>query len=298
MDTLALSFELCGLAPELAESACLSLGAHAITFSDERDDAVLEPAPGEVRLWPATRLQALFAGDALAPALQAPVLQAQLSKVLNLEPGRISAQVLPHRAWEREWLRDFHAQRFGRRLWVSPHHEEVTVADAVVVKLDPGLAFGTGTHPSTALCLEWLDAHLTPGVRVIDYGSGSGILGIAAAKLGAARVDAFDIDPQALLATTENAVANGVAPILQAHAAVALLPATAQLVMANILAGTLCELATDLARRVADGGHLLLAGILSDQAEAVADAYAPWFDIHPCGQREHWVALAGTSRIT
>lgn len=288
-DCLALSFELRELDPQRAEAICLELGALAIVFSDSRDDAVLEPALGEVRLWPATRLQALFPATADAAALSA-----QLGHALEIDAGRVAAQQLAARAWEREWLRDFHALRCGRRLWICPRHEQVNEPGAVVVTLDPGLAFGTGSHPSTALCLEWLDAHMRPGMSVIDYGCGSGILGIAAALLGAARVDAFDIDPQALLATAENAAANGVNGRLATHAQAADLAPGADLLMANILAGTLCELAADFAGRLRSGGSILLAGILAGQAEFVADAYAPWFDIAPSGQRDDWVALAGT----
>jgi ribosomal protein L11 methyltransferase len=289
MAYLALSFELRGLDPQCAESACQQLGALAITFSDSRDDAVLEPAPGEVRLWPATRVQALYASDAEAAALSAALAQA-----LAFDIDRIASERLADRAWEREWLKDFHALRFGRRLWICPHHEQVDAVDAVVVKLDPGLAFGTGTHPSTALCLQWLDAQLPRGARVIDYGSGSGVLGIAAGLLGAARVDAFDIDPQALLATAENAAENGLASQLTVHHEAAALPLRADVLLANILAGTLCALAEEFAARLEPGGRLLLAGILAGQADAVTAVYAPWFDIGPCGEREGWVALAGT----
>jgi ribosomal protein L11 methyltransferase len=289
MDYLELSFELRGLDAALAEAACLELGALAITLSDSRDEPVLEPAPGEIRLWPATRLQALFADPARGTGLAA-----RLAARLDLEPGQLAARRLADRAWEREWLRDFHPRRFGRRLWICPRHEQVSERDAVVVKLDPGLAFGTGTHPSTALCLEWLDAGIRPGMGMIDYGCGSGILGIAAALLGAARVDAFDIDPQALLATAENAAANGLGTRLRVHADAAALPLHADLLVANILAAPLCELAGRFAGHVLRGGTAVLAGILAEQAEAVADAYAPWFDIVRYGEREGWVALAGT----
>jgi ribosomal protein L11 methyltransferase len=291
MDFLALSFELRGLDAARAEAACLALGAHAITYSDARDDAVLEPAPGEFRLWPATHLQALYPADTDAAALGA-----GLARELRLEDGRIEMRLLAGRAWEREWLRDFHPRRFGSRLWVCPTHAQVQEPEAVVVRLDPGLAFGTGTHPSTALCLEWLDARLAPGVQVIDFGCGSGVLGIAAALLGAERVDAFDIDPQALLATAENAAANGVGARLAVHADAVGLPAQADVLMANILARTLCELAADFAARLRPGGSIVLAGILAEQAEVVACVYAPWFDIAPCGEREGWVALAGTRK--
>ena len=291
MDYLALSFELRQLDPPVVEAYCLTLGALAITLSDARDDAVLEPAPGEVRLWPGTRLQALFAGDVDRAAMVA-----HLAQQFGLAAGHIRTETLADRAWEREWLRDFHALRFGRRLWVCPHHENVLDPSARVVKLDPGLAFGTGTHPSTALCLEWLDAHLNAGMTVIDYGSGSGILGVAAAVLGAAHVAAYDIDPQALLATTENALANQVAPQVSVHADPATLPPRVDVLLANILAGTLCELGSDFAQRLVAGGQIVLAGILAEQAESVADVYAPWFEVSHRANRDGWVLLAGTRR--
>jgi len=288
---LALCFELRGLDAQRAERACLELGALALSYSDSGDEPVLEPAPGELRLWPRTRLQALFSAETNGQALSE-----ALARELRLERGRIETELLADRAWEREWLRDFHALRFGRRLWVCPRHEQVSASDAIVLRLDPGLAFGTGTHASTALCLDWLDAHLSPGRRVIDYGSGSGILGIAAALLGAAQVDAFDIDPQALLATAENAATNGVSDRLRVHHEAQDLPAKAELLIANILASSLCALAEEFAAHLDTGGEVLLAGILTDQADVVAAVYAPWFDIAPCGAREGWIALAGSRR--
>jgi ribosomal protein L11 methyltransferase len=291
MPVLALCIELSRVDPELAEQACLDAGALALTYSDSRDDAVLEPGVGEVRLWPATRLQALFdVGTEPAP------LVARLQSELGLPAAAFSHEELADRAWEREWLRDFHALRFGQRLWVCPRHEVVDTPDAVVLVLDPGLAFGTGTHPSTALCLAWLDGHAPAGQRVIDFGCGSGVLGIAAALLGARVVEAFDIDPQALLATAENAAANGVDQRLHARGSVAGLMPDCDVLLANILAGTLIELAGAFALRVVRGGEVVLAGILAEQAAGVAEAYAPWFDIQTVGHREGWVALSGTRR--
>jgi len=195
-----LSFDLGALEPEAAEAACFECGAASVTFVDAHDDPILEPLPGEFRLWPTTRLKALFA------AVPDPErLATRLAGHLGLAPARIGIQSIEERVWEREWLRDFHAMRFGKRLWICPHHEQVDEPDAVIVHMDPGLAFGTGTHPTTALCLEWLDTHLRPGSLVIDYGCGSGILAVAAAKLGARAAHCFDIDPQALLATRDNA---------------------------------------------------------------------------------------------
>lgn len=291
MPFLTLSFELGGIEAQLAEDACLAAGALAVTLSDALDEPVLEPAPGEIRLWRSTRVQALFSADEDRSALSAILLCC-----LPLQPQAMDFALLADRVWEREWLRDFHAQRFGQRLWVCPQHEQVDAAGAIVVRLDPGLAFGTGTHPSTALCLQWLDAHLATGCSVIDYGCGSGILALSAAKLGASHIAAFDIDPQAQLATTQNASANGIGAQLQVCSAASQLPARCDVLLANILATTLCGLAADFAQRVRSGGRVVLAGILPDQADAVAAVYVPWFHIGPYETREGWVALEGTRR--
>ena len=291
MPFLTLSFELGGIEAQLAEDACLAAGALAVTLSDALDEPVLEPAPGEIRLWRSTRVQALFSADEDRRALSA-ILQS----CLPLQPEAMDFTLLADREWEREWLRDFHAQRFGQRLWICPRHEQVDEAGAIIVQLDPGLAFGTGTHPSTALCLQWLDARLNAGSRVIDYGCGSGILSLAAAKLGASHVAALDIDPQALLATAQNASANGIGAQLQVCSAASQLPIGCDVLLANILAGTLCALAAEFAQRVRSGGSLVLAGILSDQADIVAAVYAPWFHIGLYDTRAGWVALDGTRK--
>jgi ribosomal protein L11 methyltransferase len=291
MPFLALRFELGKRDADAVEARCLALGAQAITFSDLHDDAVLEPAAGEIRLWPATRVEALFDADA-----DATVLASALAQQVGLPIGAVATELLADRAWEREWLRDFHAMRFGERLWICPQHETVTQPGACIVQLDPGLAFGTGTHASTALCLCWLDRHLQSGMRVVDYGCGSGVLAIAAVRLGASRADAFDIDPQALLATSENAARNSVAAQLHVRADAAQIPRQADLVIANILAGTLIELAPRLATLVRPGGQLLLAGILQNQALAVTDGFAAWFDMQLADQREEWILLHGTRR--
>jgi ribosomal protein L11 methyltransferase len=286
-DFLELSFELGSLEPQAAEDACCECGASAVTFEDARDDAVLEPLPGEVRLWRCTRLKALF-----APGSQAAGLTARLAARLGLAPPAIGVRLIADRAWEREWLRDFHAMRFGRRLWICPRHEEVTAPGAIVVTLDPGLAFGTGTHPSTALCLTWLDEHFIPGLRAIDYGCGSGVLAVAAARLGAQAVHCFDIDPQALLATQENAAANGVGARVQVHPQRATLPAGADVLLANILSGTLCELAGVFAGLLRPGGSALLAGILEHEVADVTGAYLACFDVERCGSHDGWAALS------
>jgi len=291
MPFLSVRLNLDRIDPDAAEAACFAAGAVSVTFTDRRDDAVLEPAPGEVRLWPATRLEALFAQDAASAQTIA-----GLATALGLPAASLEVAAVADRAWEREWLVDFHAMRFGRRLFVCPTHERVDEPDAVVMTLDPGLAFGTGTHPTTALCLEWLDAHLQSGATVIDYGCGSGILGIAAVLLGAARADAFDIDSQALIATRDNAANNDVADRVQTHVMADALPRTVDVVLANILSGPLIELAPQLCARVTTGGTLVLAGLLSSQADEVAAAYRPWIDLRPGGERDGWQLLAGARR--
>jgi ribosomal protein L11 methyltransferase len=288
---LELSFELDGLDPEAAELACFGCGAGSVTLVDSRDDPILEPLPGELRLWPATRVRALFTLQAAAGDLRG-----QLSAALGVPAEFIAAQEIPDRVWEREWLKDFHAQRFGRRLWVCPHHERIAEPDAVVVHLDPGMAFGTGNHPSTALCLEWLDGHLADAERVIDYGCGSGVLAVAALKLGARLASCFDIDAQALIAARENAAVNGVAERLIICLAAQDLEAHADVLLANILAEPLMQLAPRFARLTRAGGHVVLAGLLESQESSVTGAYDAWFDMRAFGRREGWIGLVGRRR--
>jgi ribosomal protein L11 methyltransferase len=285
---LELSFPLGALDAHGAQAAAELCGAAAVTFMDAGDEPVLEPAPGEVRLWRSTQVSCLF-GQPQDPQ----ALRRALAAVLGIEPAAITATPLADRPWEREWLKDWHARRFGRRLWICPTHEQVADPDAVVVTLDPGLAFGTGTHPSTALCLEWLDARLAAAAVVIDYGCGSGILGLAAAQLGAAAVHAFDIDPQALIATGDNALANGVAGRLTIHPRGETLPSAVDVLLANILASPLCELAGRFAALLRPGGQLVLAGLMEHEAADVTAAYTAWFDVTSFGYRDGWVCLAG-----
>lgn len=286
---LALSVDLEGVEPEAAEAACFASGAVSVTLTDAVDDAILEPAPGEVRLWPKTILQALFPAAAAGPESIV-----ALASALDLPASRIRVERIADRVWEREWLKDFHAMRFGRRLWVVPNHEPPPEdPDAVMVRLDPGLAFGTGTHPSTALCLTWLDSRLPAHATVIDYGCGSGVLAIAAARLGATAAHAFDIDPQALIATHDNATANDVAHRVHIHDNAAALPPQVEVVVANILAGTLVQLAPQLCGYLLPGGQLILAGILKQQVHEVRAGFARWMDLSVFAERDGWSALTG-----
>jgi ribosomal protein L11 methyltransferase len=288
---LALTLDLDGLDPERVEESCFEFGALAVSYTDKFDDPILEPAPGEFRLWPHSRLQALFSFDTSPEELVA-----GLSHVLRVDAARFELETLADRVWEREWLRDFHPMCFGRRLWVAPHHGHVHTQGAVIVRLDPGLAFGTGTHATTAMCLAWLDEHAGAGQVAIDYGCGSGVLAVAAAKLGAREAWAFDIDPQALTATRDNAVANDVEARVHVVERDDQLPAGADLLLANILCGPLCELAPRFAALTRPGGRVVLAGLLATQADEVAQAHAPWFDITPFASRDGWTALSGVRK--
>jgi ribosomal protein L11 methyltransferase len=213
--------------------------------------------------------------------------------VLGIDPALLHARAVADRAWEREWLRDFHAMRFGRRLWVCPHHEHVDEPGAAVVRMDPGLAFGTGTHPTTALCLEWLDAHPPADGAVVDFGCGSGVLALAALRLGARSASCFDIDPQALIATRDNASANALSERLRLCDSAAAIPRNADLLLANILSGPLMELAPCFADIVRTSGALVLSGLMEREASEVTHAYGAWFDMRTFGVRESWVCLWG-----
>lgn len=301
MPQLALSIDLDGLDAEAVETACFAAGALAVTYTDRRDDPVLEPAPGEVRLWPATRLEALFEADALPPT-QLLFLAADI----GCDVGRLEVRAVEERVWEREWLRDFKPMRFGERLWIRPSHMTVDEPGAAVVELDPGLAFGTGTHPTTRLCLESLDDASTAGAGlvggvVVDYGCGSGVLAVAALKLGAAEAHVFDIDPQALTATRDNAGRNDVSDRLRVHGSPEALTAAvaavggADIVLANILAGPLRELAPQLCELLKPGGTLVLAGLLDEQAEELIEAYAPRLSLGAWRSLDGWTCLVGRS---
>ena len=276
--------------PAPHEDLLWSLGALSVTLEDAADDPVLEPRPGEMPLWPTVRIRALFA-DGADPHQ---VVAAHAAAF----PGgpEAAAATVADRAWEREWLKDFHPMRFGRRLWVCPGGQLAGDPDAIRIELDPGLAFGTGTHPTTAMCLEWLDGAAIAGRRVVDYGCGSGILSIAALKLGAARVHAVDLDPQAILATRENAVRNGVADRLDVTTDPGLADAAADALVANILAGPLVELAPRFAAALRTDGELALSGALVGQAGTVTAAYRPWFDIALTATREDWGLIVGRRR--
>jgi ribosomal protein L11 methyltransferase len=291
-----IEFPLSGLDPDAVEQALLEAGACSITLLDRGDEPVLEPKPGEIRLWSDTLVRALFqdAGAPDAGAFARPAIRAveRLSASLGThitETARVRS--VADRDWERAWLADWKPMRFGRRLWVCPTAAAAPDdPNAVVVRLDPGLAFGTGTHPTTALCLQILESLPLTGRRVVDYGCGSGILGIAALKMGAAHVVAVDLDPQALIATRENAIRNGVSSAIEVEGVPVRL-APAGCVVANILAGPLIELAPTLTAACEAGGDLLLSGLLKTQAYAVKAAYASGFAMVQVVGRDDWCCI-------
>lgn len=292
MDWRQFVMNLESLHPTRVEEVLARHGVVAVTLSDAGDNPVLEPAPGETPLWADTRITGLFPGDANLELLEEDILQ---SFGLEQLPDH-HIEELEDCIWEREWLKNFRPMKFGRRLWVSPHDYAGEFSDDVVIRLDPGLAFGTGTHPTTALCLEWLDSLDLKHKDVMDFGCGSGILAIGALLLGAKSATAMDIDPQAITATRSNATANRVSAQLVTTLNVMDCQHAFDVVVANILAGPLVELAPTLSASVASNGVLALSGILEEQIDAVSAAYEPWLEIQAPVVRDGWVLLKGTRR--
>ena len=270
-------------------------GALSVTLEDQADQPLLEPGPGETPLWDTVQVTALFAGDH------------DLTPVLAAVPGDLVTEapegIVPvaDREWTRVWEDQFQPMQMGRRLWICPSWTPPPDPNAINLLLDPGLAFGTGTHPTTAMCLKALDAAQLENTRAVDYGCGSGILGIAAALLGAQRVLGIDNDPQAISASLDNAARNNVSNTqfsasLPDPAALEHWHNSADWVVANILAGPLIELAPALTALLAANGRLLLAGLLEEQAEQIITAYAPEVTLAIADQQEEWVLLAGQRR--
>lgn len=255
-------------APELSDFFS-DLGAVSVTYMDAEDRPVYEPAPGETRIWEQTKVIALFEQE-IEPEL---VKTLVFSRFENRELQDWQQELIEDQAWERAWMDHYKPMKFGERLWVCPTGQERNEKGCVCMMLDPGLAFGTGTHPTTALCLEWLATHPLQDKAVIDYGCGSGILAVAALLLGAREAHCIDIDTQALEATQSNAEKNGVQDRVFCYLPEQFSARESDIVLANILAKPLIELAAPISALVKPGGHLILSGILNEQAEAVASAY-------------------------
>ena len=274
---------------EAVEQQLEALGALSITLLDAGDQPMLEPPPGATPLWKQTEVTALFDTQWNTDELQLALNQSLHSVAYS----SLRLQWLEDQAWERAWLEHFKPMRFGRHLWICPTGHQVEANDATVVRLDPGLAFGTGTHPTTRLCLEWLDGADLNGKTVIDFGCGSGILAVAALKLGAHKVIAIDHDPQALLATEENARRNQVQQRLVVVGNEQFRPVRADVVLANILANVLEDLADTIKPLVAPGGMLVLSGILERQCAEVREAYADSIQFEQPRFEEQWTLLTG-----
>ncbi|MEZ5535733.1 MAG: 50S ribosomal protein L11 methyltransferase [Thiolinea sp.] len=276
---------------ELLESA----GAASVTLQDAADQPVLEPLPGETPLWDNLIITGLYpANEDLTELLLMLELQRSSGIISN-----VKLEQLEDRPWVREWMSNFHPMQFGERLWIYPSWSEPPDDASIKILLDPGLAFGTGTHPTTALCLSWLDGEDLQGKSVLDYGCGSGILAIAAAKLGASKVIATDIDPQALQATRDNAQRNDISE-QQIHTCLPedLEQVTYDVVVANILAGPLVKLAPEILSHLKTGGRLALSGILQEQSDMVSNTYGPALAESAIGSKEDWVIISGTSHLS
>ncbi len=297
MPFLELAFTLPSSQQQRAEQALEDLGALAVTLADARADtpderAILEPGVGETPLWEAVRMQALFADGADRRGLLAVLFEL----LPELVPEHIELRAVADQDWTRAWMDRYQPMRFGQRLWVYPWNIEPMDldADAVVLRLDPGLAFGSGTHATTALCLEWLEAQDLRGKRVLDYGCGSGILAIAALKLGAAYALGVDNDPQALTASADNARRNRVDVQLALYAPEALPAPRCDALVANILAAPLLQLAPRLLAALAPGAPFALSGILIEQAEELRAHCATLGAVElSIVHREDWARLSG-----
>jgi ribosomal protein L11 methyltransferase len=274
---------------ETYEDALLGVGAVSVTFMDAEDQPIFEPDLGTTPLWSHTHLLALFEADT-DPAN----LVAHLELLTGATLPEHQIEHIADQDWERSWMDNFQPMRFGQRLWIVPSWHAAPEPEAVNLLLDPGLAFGTGTHPTTALCLEWLDGQDLQGCTVLDFGCGSGILAIAALLLGAPQAVGTDIDPQALEASRDNASRNGIEPARFPVYLPADLPQQqADVVVANILAGPLVALAPQITSLVKSGGRLALSGILAEQAEEVRAAYADAFRLDPTAVKDGWVRISG-----
>lgn len=265
-------------------------GALSITFQDAGDTPVLEPLPGETPLWDDLVVTALFDGsDDLSPILNFLKDAQQKWKI-----SRITSEKIKDQDWERVWMDDFHPMQFGNNLWIYPSWSEVPVDDSVKIVLDPGLAFGSGTHPTTSLCLEWLDANPPVNCSVIDYGCGSGILAIAASKLGATEIIATDIDEQALIATRDNINKNNIEEASIPSCFPEELPdAPVDLLIANILSGPLASLESHFANLIKPGGRIVLSGILAEQADNIVMTYQRNFTDLSVSQKGDWIRVTG-----
>lgn len=287
---IQVSIETTAQQVDVISELLLTLGALSITLQDAADQPVYEPAVNTTPLWQQVSVIGLFEGNT-----QIAQLEQQLNQLINPVPVYQIAPLVDQE-WTRTWMKDFHPMRFGQRLWICPSWEQPPELNAINLFLDPGLAFGTGTHPTTALCLEWLDQQTDlTGQTVIDYGCGSGILAVAAAKLGADTVWCVDNDPQALLATKENALKNNVESQLHLCLPENLPHIQAHSILANILANPLMELATHFHKQLQPKGFIVLSGILKEQTDDIVNCYQTHFTIVEVVEKDNWMRIVAQS---
>lgn len=282
---------------EQYEDLLLAAGCAAVTLQDLSDQPIFEPPLGTTPLWSNTELCGLFSADHDLETTTHFLHESHRQLFPNKPFPTMKTEILEDKDWEREWMDNYHPMQFGERLWVCPSWKEAPNPNAVNLMLDPGLAFGTGTHPTTALCLKFLDSLELDGKQVVDYGCGSGILGIAALLLGADHVTAVDIDPQALEASIDNLARNKQAPETMTACFPEKTPVIeADLVIANILAGPLVSLAPTLTKLTKSGGKIVLSGLLSRQEEEIRAAYGDAFELDQVAETEGWIRINGIKK--
>ena len=271
--------------------ALMEQGAVSVTLQDMQDQPMLEPAIGTTPMWSQTRAVGLFdANQDLKQVIK------NVEQQLRVKISDWKDEPLEDKDWVRAWMDNFKPMQFGEKLWVVPSNFKPPQPEAANILLDPGLAFGTGTHPTTSMCLEWLDANPPTGKDIIDFGCGSGILAIGAILLGAKYAEAIDLDPQALLATIDNAEKNNVSHNIKTYLPNQFKNKTTSLLLANILASPLIELSSYFADLTETKGQIVLSGILAEQVEEVLAAYKTYFDIQLWKQQDDWVCLAGVRK--
>lgn len=277
---------------DLISDLLVEAGSASVTFIDSKDSPIYEPKIGTVQLWADTTVIGLFDANHDMDS----VVKLVKAGTGNNDSLVYKIEQLEDKDWEREWMDNFHPIQFGEKLWICPSWRDIPDPNAVNVLLDPGLAFGTGTHATTSLCLKWLESQDLTGKTVVDFGCGSGILGIAAIKLGAERMIGIDIDPQALEASLDNANRNGVADKLEVYLPENQPEFTADIVVANILAQPLRELCSVILGLLKPGGKIAMSGILEEQAQSVADVYEPFIELDDIAIEGDWTRVSGTKK--
>ncbi len=296
MNWIQLSATIDPTQAEALEESLLAAGASAVTMVDAANQPILEPALGTTPIWNETRVTGLFSAEEdIDSALK--ITQAVFTQMASAPCPNLTAELLENEDWTRKWIENFKPIRFGNRLCVCPSWEATPDTGVINLLLEPGLAFGTGTHPTTALCLEWLDGTELSGKTVVDFGCGSGILGIAALLLGASKVIAIDNDPQALIATRDNADRNSIAPErIETYLPEDAPSLKADIVVANILAQPLHDLRDIILSYLKSEGSLVMSGVLKNQAEELAQHYSSQVEIEPIAQQEDWTRVSGTRK--